>query len=471
MDEDFARRTPYGRTIVHGALTVIAALAAVPGDQLRTTGGLKVGFTRPVLADVTYRVSVPSGGAAPVVVREGDMTVLTIGLEPGKPFASVVQPVDQALPPVPDASAFSERAVGQQLSGDYALVSLADLRALADRLGATEVPDALLGALAWSSWFVGMRIPGRDALLSRLRLRAVATAYAEPDARYLATITSADPRTGAIVVAASCTGADAGLEAELYGFQRLPVPSPSRSSATSLLQASDRLAGSTVLVVGGSRGFGAGLVSVLAEQGATVWAAHRPTGSIEGLQHEFGPSRVRPLVFDAADETQVRSAFDELDAEGVRLDGVVLSAGPSVLSLTVHPDNVAAIRAFVDTSLAMALVPLAAAADRIVPGGWLTIVSSSVVEDMPEQWPHYALAKSAFECLGRYCAQRFKLKVLIVRPPKMWTDMSNGPLGWLTSVPVEQVASATVSWILDHPAADPVTVLDSRTLASWPRAS
>jgi hypothetical protein len=60
----------------------------VPGDQLRTTGGLKVGFTRPVLADVAYRVSVPSGGAAPVVVREGDMTVLTIGLEPGKPIAS-----------------------------------------------------------------------------------------------------------------------------------------------------------------------------------------------------------------------------------------------------------------------------------------------------------------------------------------------------------------------------------------------
>jgi NAD(P)-dependent dehydrogenase (short-subunit alcohol dehydrogenase family) len=461
VDADFARNTPYGRPIVHGVLTVIAALAAVPGEQLRAAGQLTVRFARPVLTGTPYRVAVHDNS---IEVSAGDMTVSTIDLVPGLSFDTAVTPVDRVLPAEPETPEPSGLATGDRFGGDYAVASLTGLRALADRLGAKEVPDALLAALAWSSWFVGMRLPGRDSLFSRLRVRVTTSEPHTIEPRYVATLRTADPRTGTTVISAGCTGRGAALEAELRAFHRPAVPVPTWSSATSLLPSGDGLAGSRVLVVGGSRGVGAAVVSVLVAQGATVWAAHRAAGSIDGLQREFGADRVRPLVLDAADEVQVRTAFAELG--DVRFDGVVLSAGPSVFSSTVHPDNTADIRSFVDTSIAMALLPLSSVIDRIVEGGWLALMSSSAVEDMPEHWPHYAMAKSAIESLGRYCARRRKLRVLLARAPKMWTEMSNGPLGRVGAVPPEQVASAIVHWVLTPPA-EPVTVLASATLADW----
>ncbi len=75
--------------------------------------------------------------------------------------------------------------------------------------------------------------------------------------------------------------------------------------------------GANVLVVGGSRGIGAGIVSVLVAQGATVWVSQRSAGSVQVLQREFGADRVRSLVFDAADADQVDSALTEFDSNGI----------------------------------------------------------------------------------------------------------------------------------------------------------
>ncbi|WP_158890355.1 SDR family oxidoreductase [Amycolatopsis anabasis] len=456
-DAVFARRTPFGRPIVPGALTVFAALAAVPGDRLRATGQLTARFSRPMLAGVTYRVAVreKDDGVLSVVAYEGDLSALAVELTPGPALAGAPAPAARAVPATPDTPEFPAR--GHEISGEYGVPAPAELRALADRLGGTEVPDPLLGALAWASWFAGMRIPGRDALFSGLRIRT--TEAAEPG--YRATVKSADARTGTIVVTAACPG----LECELRAFRRSALPAPTWDSATRVLPAGDRLAGSNVLVVGGSRGIGAAIVSVLAAQGATVWATQRAPGAVEELRREFGEDRIRPLELDATDADQVTAAFTALG--DVELDGVVLCAGPPVLLSSLHPDNVGAIREFVDTSLTMALVPLTAALERLAPGGWLAMLSSGAVEDAPEQRPQYLIAKSAIEALGRYSALRHGLRVLLARAPKMWTEMNNGPLGRMGTVPTEQVASAIVGWVLNRTEVEPVTVLSPTDLASW----
>jgi NAD(P)-dependent dehydrogenase (short-subunit alcohol dehydrogenase family) len=471
VDEVFARRTPFGRPILQGALTVIAALAAVDGGCLRSAGRLDARFSGPMVAGATYRVVVASkeDGVTSVVARDGDLTVLAIELSPGVPLAGAVQPEAVELPVIPDAVDLSERGRGEQFTGSYAVVSPAGLRELADRLGATEVPDALLGAVAWCSRFVGMQLPGRDALFSSFRVSATS---AQPDSvaepRYVATLRAADTRTGTVRIGVECTGAGDRLEAELRAFQRAQVPTPDWSSATRLLPRSDRLAGSTVLVVGGSRGIGAAIVSVLVAQGATVLATQRTAGPVEALQREFGADRVRPVLLDATDADSVRSAYAVLAAEGIRLDGLVLCAGPAVPLSTIHPDTVDSIRDFVDTSLASALLPLSGALALLTPGSWLAVMSSGAVEDVPEQRPQYYIAKSAVEALGRYCAHQHGLRVLLARAPKMWTEMSNGPLGRMGTVPTERVASAIVDWVLNPVAGDdPVTVFSSAELKSY----
>ncbi|MFE1174099.1 SDR family oxidoreductase [Streptomyces sp. NPDC058773] len=467
-DPGYARRTSAGACVVPGVLAVIAALAAVPGRRLRAATELGVRFSGPMFPGRRYRVAVEErdDAATALVVREGTTPVLHLDLLSGEPPENAVVPRRQPAAPEPEPS--GDRSPGESRDGAYGLPSPGALRALGGLLGAGELPDALLGALGWASWFAGMRVPGRDAVVSGLRVR-VTDRESGGEPRYTARVTAFDPRSGTVAVRGECTGGGRALEVELRGFQRRPVPVPDRASATSVLPPGDRLRGQQVLAVGGSRGIGAALVSVLASQGATVWATQRAPGPVEALRDEFGEDRVRPLVLDATDPGQVAAGIDALAGAGVRLDGLVLSAGPTVPAAGLHPDTVDTFREFVDTSLTVALRPLAAALPLLKEGGWVVLLSSGAVVDIPAQYPQYFVAKSALEALGRFCAARHRVRVLLARAPKMWTDLSNGPLGGRGTVPTAQVASAAVGWVLGDLPDDGtgLTVLSPEDLAGW----
>ncbi|GAA1154774.1 hypothetical protein GCM10009654_07880 [Streptomyces hebeiensis] len=467
-DPAFARRTSSGACEVPGALAVIAALAAVPAERLRTASGLGARFSGPLFPGRTYRATVSErqdGGVA-VVVREGTTPVLHCDVLGGDGLENAVVPEKRPAPAEPEPS--GDRVPGESRHGAYGLPDPEGLRALADRLGARAVPDALLGALGWASWFTGMRVPGRDLIFAGLRVR-VSDRESDHDPRFTATVTTADPRSGTVVVRADCAGAGRGLDMELRTFQRRAVPAPDRTSATSVLPAGGRLAGQRVLAVGGGRGIGAAVVSVLASQGARVWATQRAHGPAEALREEFGDDRVRPLLLDAQDHERTSAGMAALAEDGVRLDGLVLSAGPAVLPSDLHVDTVDSFVAFVDTSLTVALRPLAAALPLLKKDAWVVLLSSGAVEDMPARYPQYYVAKTAVEALGRFCAARHGVRVLLARAPRMWTDLSNGPLGGRGTVPTAQVASAIVGWVLGRIPADEsgLTVLSPRELAEW----
>jgi hypothetical protein len=96
--------------------------------------------------------------------------------------------------------------------------------------------------------------------------------------------------------------------------------------------------------------------------------------------------------------------------------------------------------------MAMTLAPLAEALALLSPGGWLVLASSSALDDLPETSPHQVIAKAALEGAAVYCARHTHARVLVVRPPRMWTDSTNTPMGRLAGVPREQVAAAVVRW-------------------------
>lgn len=111
-----------------------------------------------------------------------------------------------------------------------------------------------------------MRVPGRDALFSSLKIGTVrgessrSSDFAGAQPSWTAKLCTTDTRTGTVVIDALCTGTGNPLNVRMLACQHARVPAPSYAPATSLLPASDRLAGSDVLVIGGSRGVGAVLV-------------------------------------------------------------------------------------------------------------------------------------------------------------------------------------------------------------------
>jgi NAD(P)-dependent dehydrogenase (short-subunit alcohol dehydrogenase family) len=451
VDETFARATPYGRCIVHGALVAIAVLRAAEPEALRHVRSLDLQFKQPVLPRQTYSISCP----------QADERATRIEVHaPGRLVAAVTVASDPAAPalgrpPEHRASAGARAArtytldelaqLDDPIREPYAC-RLAKLSALAADLGAGNVPEGILSWLAAASYTVGMLVPGRDAVFVGARL---ARSEAAGRGTVTAAVTTVDDRTGLVLVQAALDQQEASARMTLQTFLRPSPPAPDRASVGRHLPPSTQLAGRSVLVVGASRGLGAALCGALATQAATVWCGFaRSRESAEALRREFDPKRIRLLQFDASDPEQARRAFANLRREAGALDGVILCAAPPLQETALHPEASRATLRFVEASLAMTLVPLAEALQLLAPGGWLVLMSSWALEDPPEAWPHYVLAKAAIEAAAAYCARHAGVGVLVVRPPRMWTHSTNTPLARIDAAAPEAVASGIVRWAI-----------------------
>ena len=93
-----------------------------------------------------------------------------------------------------------------------------------------------------------------------------------------------------------------------------------------------RFAGKTAAVVGGSRGFGEGIVRALAAEGAAVWALGRDAKQLDALKQSVaGVQTLR------ADVTEANTAPEALRA--TRPDILVLNAGATPAMAPVHQQS------------------------------------------------------------------------------------------------------------------------------------
>ncbi|WP_433113704.1 SDR family NAD(P)-dependent oxidoreductase [Micromonospora sp. CA-246542] len=429
-DESFARCTSFGRTIVHGALVTVAALAALPPERLRLMVGLTVSFIQPVFP-----------GAPFTVEREPDDR-LTISAQ-GSRLVKITPHFEEGG--TPPAQPF-----GQSEHLDQHPLDEGRLRRLAERLGAAAVPMPLLSGMAWVSWLVGMRNPGRDALLAGFTVRTARDAAAVPWAR----VDAADERTGALTL----VGGNPAVTAIVRAFRRQPVPEPTPASLAEFLSPSDSLTGRHVMVVGASRGWGAAMAAALASQQATVFALYAHSQDRVARLAERFPG-VIPLRADATDQDALLAVRDRIRQVCPTLDGLVLSAAPPLRSIAPHPDAADDQLAFVQTSLNLAVRPLLALDALLTAQSWTLVASSTAVAAPRRNWAHYVAAKSGIEGYVRAWAGQRDVRTVLVRAPKLLTDMMNSPLGRIGAMPAEQAAAAAVQAVL-KPASSLVTVLD-----------
>jgi NAD(P)-dependent dehydrogenase (short-subunit alcohol dehydrogenase family) len=465
LDERFARTTPYGRCIVHGALVVVAALRSADPDSLRHVEQLDIQFKQPVFPCEGYIVS-----SAPAAEGRTRIEVAWAG----RPMVVIGVAADRSAPPLPPASSH-EPSLSTSTPREHAIAAVSDvaiteayaprlelLSELAVEVGAGAVPGGVLVWLAAASYTVGMLVPGRDAVFAGARIRR----SPQPRAGTLdASVSTADDRTGLVIVETTVGNGEASARMTLSAFLRPSVSPPTRASIAHYVPSSTELAGRNVLVVGASRGLGAALSATLASQGATVWAAFACCAEhVERLRREFGTDRVRPLQFDASDIEQARRAVDGLRADAGALDGVALCAAPPLYEAPLHPDALPSMLQYLGSSMAMALVPLAEALQLLSPDGWVVITSSSALDDPPDAWPHYVVAKSAIEGAAAYCARHTEARVAVARPPRMWTDSMNSPLARIGAAPPERVAAGIVRWAMGEEATSGVVLLTPEQL-------
>lgn len=451
IDPEFARRTMYGRCVVHGALVAIVALGSVEEAMLGQARSLDLRFAQPVFPgdDLTLRSGPRHPGRVAVEAWSRGQLAARITVEAGGSVLPPVPPWPLACQSEPRRLTLAglEAAPGADYGDAYA-PDVAGLRELAAQLGAGGIPDALLAWLAAASYTVGMLVPGADAVFAAARIERSDV----PGPAHLEAIPGArQPATGLLEVRARFGYGAASADLRLRAFVRPRIPGPRRDVLLDHLPPSAALSGRHALVVGASRGLGASVAGALATQGATVWAGYaRSGGPVEELRQEFGAERIRPVRFDAADAEDTRAAIAQITRTAGSLDGVALCAAPPPQALPLHRDAVPTALAYLAESMAMTLYPLSEVLPHIAPGGWLALVSSSAIADPPASWPHYVAAKGAVEALAGYGRRHFGLRVATIRPPLMRTDMTNGPTGAIGAVAPEAVAAAIVRWVLDN---------------------
>jgi hypothetical protein len=413
LDADYTHHTPYGRPIVPGALLVATALGQLPAERLDRLKRIRASFHRPVFPGTEFHLA--DRDTRLTIMCEGSRAV-TIDVSSDSPSAA-------------------PQAIGERQTDGYE-PDLAALRALLRRLGADHLPDHLLAWLAWSSWAVGMRARGA---LTRLTLAAGADSRPESRTHLLLN----DDR-------ATVTGTYAGAEGTFQAVTHPAVPPVTTASVARYLPPGDALAGKQILVVGGSRGLGAALAGALASQAATVWVLYRhSTNHAERLAAEFG-GRIRPVHCDATDLDQLKQALKPVCQAG-GLSGLALIATPPLRALGMHPDAVPAQLDFIQSSISVAVNPLAVTGKLLADsGGWLMLASSAAISSPSSGWTHYAAAKSAVEAYATDFARKRAVPTLIMRSPKMLTSLADGSAGRQEATPPEQVAATIIKWVLHN---------------------
>ncbi len=437
MSEGYARCTPFGGRVVHGMLATLVCLGRLPERPASRVARIEVDFKGALFVDVPYRFEF-AGDAQHVTARlyDGRRVALRLILDlvAGEPYP--VRPRHaEGLRTESARLALTDLHEGWECHGAYGVEPGGHeaIARLAPRLDAVGIGPSEATILLASSWLVGMNAPGERALFSRAVIEFDGNVAAPPDPvlTYGLTVTDRDDRFDLICMAATFAfGSSTKARARLEAFVRVDPQLLDARRLRLLAPPGEALAGRAAIVIGGSRGLGAAIALALADQGCHVGLVFAQSRDAAQRVKSLAPEeRMTLLQADATDGAALEPAMRDFAARQGGLDLLVCNACPALRAISLDLASVPRIVGYVAESVEMVAVPVAAAHDLLsARRGVLVTVSSSAVNSPPPGWSHYVTAKAAIEGFHHATiAQGRGLRGLLVRPPRLRTDLVNTP--------------------------------------------
>jgi 3-oxoacyl-[acyl-carrier protein] reductase len=193
------------------------------------------------------------------------------------------------------------------------------------------------------------------------------------------------------------------------------------------------LSGRVVLLLGGSRGIGAGITRLLCRAGARVVFTHtgnpKHAGRLDELlrdvRSEGGEAQAEAL--DAMDSAATTSLADRVAAKHGRIDALVCNAGKNQARLPQDTSD-EAWRRFLDLNLSSAFYGVRAALPHMLKSryGRIVLIGSSAIYDGGGGAIDYAAAKAGMKGMMAYLCRTFArqgISANIIHPSAIATDL------------------------------------------------
>lgn len=421
MDPMAARRSPFGRCVVHGLHLVLWALDTLSRDGYLSAPivALKTDFAQPCLVGDEARIEYQGdqGGVRRIQIRMGAATLATISVA-GRALALSGEDVAPLDLPIVALPAEARPLAPSDIEGDAGAYAFPASGLAAEFPNAVrEFGEPVIAGLAALSTVVGMLNPGLYSLFSSFT--AIATDDIGPRLKYRADRYSEAVRQ--VTVRVRARGVDANVRA---GARPPPIQQLSAKAARDFV-APDAYTGRRPLVVGGSRGLGEVTAKLLAAGGA------------------------RPIITYATGRTDAERVAAEIIAAGGACDimryDVRETPGPQLAAIqgeitgayyfatsTIYRVR----RSFLDTVLlgefmstyVTSFANLSETLAERTPGRLRLFYPSTIaIEQAAEfkDFPEYAATKSAGETICAHLALRFpNVHVIAGRLPRIATDQT-----------------------------------------------
>jgi NAD(P)-dependent dehydrogenase (short-subunit alcohol dehydrogenase family) len=476
LSEEYARLTPYGNRVVFGVLNALTALAAVPDRPGRVLSSIELEFFDIALLGVNYAVEIHEDDEAHGTLRvmDGVRPILEAVLSFSR--GAVVSWHSGSWPhhrSEPADLSLADLQIGRKANGQYAPDEQA-FESLYSRLFSKSwFGRRHVAALLWASYLIGMEIPGRRALFSRLRIDFESSCLVIAPFMYEAHTEAVSPLGEVNIEASLSSAGSVWATVNLSAYVREDVPPITLSSVEELVGRGDSLSGKVALVTGGSRGLGCAMVHALTLHGCTTILnfvrnrnlAEQVRDSVSGA-----PGKVVLEPGNAGDLHWCKELSERIFEQFGPLDFLICNASLPLLPLWLDAPSAIRINEFLQASVALATSPMIAFLSHLAARkGWNVLVSSVAATQPHPHFPHYTTAKCATEAILRSAATEYRdVSSLIVRPARMLTDLTNTPLGRRGAIRPERVASAIVNRLRKEPCRGKVEILEGFTGADTP---
>ena len=359
-----------------------------------------------------------------------------------------------------------ELAEFDRIEGAYAPAPA--LAEIARDFDAGALDQALVEALAWASYVVGMELPGLHGIFAAAKLSILErVAAGSATGRYLLRLREYDARTEGIVVDGFLeTRSGVTAAAVLESFIRPQLPHIDKAA---LLPRRRRPAsGRSAVVIGGSRGFGAAATLALLGHGHETHAVSSTVGGTREGARPFEGIETERLILHRADArvpAELTRLRDVVTERGLPLRGIVLAAAPPPLPMGLTAESACLLGDYVATSILLAAVPLGALMPLLDEQSFILFCSSAAVTAPPRDWPHYAAAKGALERLADWTAVAAPgVRSVVARLPKMLTGMTNSPSMRLGATAPDAIARRLITRLESDDLQVGLTILEPESL-------